>query len=88
MDTTFRVRYQATQANGTGAALLVEDRCGSLYLFSDGQLQLRFESEVWSQRVDTILARARSPWQPVEGDTQLSLAALPAYAASLPDAHN
>lgn len=87
MDTTFRVRYQSTQANGASAALLVEDRCGSFYLFSDGQLQLRFEPEVWSRRVDTILARARSPWLPVEGDTQFSLAALPTYVASLPDGH-
>jgi hypothetical protein len=83
MDTTFRVRYQATQSNGTGAALLVEDRCGSLYLFSDGQLQLRFDRESWSERVDTILERAQSPWLPVEGDTRLPLAALPTYAASV-----
>ena len=83
MDTTFRVRYQATQPNGASAALLVEDRRGSLYLFSDGRLQLRFEPEVWSQRAATILARAQSPWLPVESETQLSLDALPTYAASV-----
>jgi hypothetical protein len=88
MDTVFRVRYRATHANGAGAALLVEDRCGSLYLFSDGQLQLRFDPESWSERVDTILARARSPWLPVEGNTQLPLASLPTYAASLPSEHS
>lgn len=81
MDTTFRVRYRATQPNGTSAALLVEDRGGSLYLFSDGRLQLRFEPEVWSQRAAAILARTRSPWLPVEGDVQLPLDALPSYAS-------
>lgn len=81
MGTTYRVRYRATQANGETSALLVEDRGGSLYLFSGGRLQLRFEQATWQPRVEALLARGRYRWLPVEGDADLPLDALHAYAA-------
>jgi hypothetical protein len=83
MDTTFRVRYRATQENGVTTALLVEDRGGAFYLFSDDRLQLRFDQATWWPRVSTLLERTQSPWLPVECDEQISLGELPSYIASL-----
>ena len=81
MDTTFRVRFQATQANGDIAALVVEDRGGSYYLFSGGRLQVRFDREAWTPRVGELLQRASFSWLPVECDAQLPLAELATYIA-------
>jgi hypothetical protein len=83
MDTTFRVRYRATQANGNTTALLVEDRGGALYLFSDDRLQLRFDQATWWPRMSTLLERSQSPWLPVECEEQIPLGELPSYVASL-----
>jgi len=83
MDTTFRVRYRATQENGTTTALLVEDHGGAFYLFSDDRLQLRFDQATWWPRMSSLLERAHSPWLPVEGEEQIPLGELPSYIASL-----
>ena len=83
MDTTYRVRYRATEANGAIAALVVEDHSGNFYLFSGGRLQVRFNREAWLPRVDALLERARYQWLPVEGDAQIPLAELPSYIANL-----
>jgi hypothetical protein len=83
MDTTFRVRYRATQANGNTTALLVEDRGGALYLFSDDRLQLRFNQTTWWPRMSTLLERSQSPWLLVECEEQIPLGELPSYIASL-----
>ncbi len=58
MDTTFRVRYLARQADSNASALFVEDGDGALYLFSGGNLQLRFDPSNGWQRVRAYFARA------------------------------
>ena len=87
MDTTFRARYRATHENGDIAALVVEDRGGSYYLYSGGLLQVRFKREVWTPRVGEILKRASYCWLPVECDAQVPLAELPTYIANLQASH-
>ena len=87
MDTTFRVRYRGTQADGTIAALMVEGRSGSFYLFSGGRLQLKFDRAHWSPRVDGLLERAGYRWVPIECDEQVPLDGLPAYIDALQAAH-
>lgn len=84
MDAAYRVRYQAIQGDGATAALVVEDPGGSLYLFSGGKLQLRFDQESWSRRVSNLLDRGSYAWLPVEGDARVPLGELPTYLASLP----
>lgn len=85
MDTTFRVRYRATQENGDIAALVIEDRGGSYYLYSGGLLQVRFKREAWTPRVGEILRRGSYSWLPIECEAQVPLAELPAYIANLRD---
>ena len=83
MDTGFRIRYRAQQDNGTSSALVVEDREGVFYLFSRGQLQVRFSSLAVWQRVCTCLARARYTCYAVEGDDLHPLEALPTLEGGL-----
>ncbi len=84
MDTTFRVRYLARQADSNASALFVEDGDGALYLFSGGNLQLRFDPSNGWQRVRAYFARARYTWQPVESDDRHPLEALRTLGANLP----
>ncbi len=84
MDTTFRVRYLARQADSNASALFVEDGDGALYLFSGGNLQLRFDPSNGWQRVRAYFARARYCLQPVESDDRHPLEALRALGANLP----
>ncbi len=76
MDATFRVRYQARQADGRSNALFVEDGDGALYLFSGGKLQLRFDPMNGWHRLRTYFAHAQYSWRAVEGDDRHPLEAL------------
>lgn len=67
MDASFRIRYRARQAAGYGAALVVEDGNGVLYLFSGGKLQLRFRPDSGWPRASAILEGAHHHWERFEG---------------------
>lgn len=82
MAAIFRIRYRVHQTDGTRSAMVIEDSQGILYLFSNGQLQVRLNSLSTWQRISKSLSRARYAWQPVDDGDPIPLEALEGQSSS------
>ena len=70
----YTIRYRYYRAEG-GTALIVEDRWGASYLFSEGRLQFRLRLTDAGARLARLLA-ARGTWNHVPDAAPYTLAEL------------